>query len=97
MKTKTIRQAEADYRDNNPLLERVYKISIFTFVFGVALVLLFDIHSADGDLSSTSVGVVDIGYAVQTISLLTFAVCALKKRRYVVGALALLDRENGRS
>jgi hypothetical protein len=94
-RTERIRRAEDDYRSQNPQLERTYRVAITIFFIGVGMVLLFDIHSAGETLFSSLSAIVALGYVVQVIALVTFSVCALRKRRYIVHAIAEGDREGG--
>jgi hypothetical protein len=87
LKRASIRRAEADYQDGNPLLEKLYTLSIVTFVVGFGFVMLFSVHATGTNLSSASTAIVVAGYVIQGCSLLVFAVCALRKRQYIAKSL----------
>ena len=93
LKRERIRRAENDYQNRNPLLEKIYTLTIITFAIGLSLVLLFQVHPTDSSLSNVSKAVIVGGYVIQCGSFLVFAACALKKRKYIVKSLISEEKQ----
>jgi protein-S-isoprenylcysteine O-methyltransferase Ste14 len=86
-KRDTIRRALADYKNDNPGSQWLYRASVVLFVVGVGLVLLFDISAPESGLSTASTVMIVVGYILQAVALATFVSAAIAKRRFVTAAL----------
>jgi hypothetical protein len=93
LKRERIRRAESDYLKSNPLLEKLYTLTIITFVVGFGFVMVFSIHAAGSNVSKTSTAMIVAGYVIQGGSLLVFAACALRKRKYIARSLISEEKQ----
>jgi uncharacterized membrane protein len=86
-KRETIHRAGDDYNKRYPWSRPLYTRSIVAFAVGFIVVMFITIRGQGEALEPWQNVGAAIGYAVQVVSFLIFAICSLTKRHALVKAL----------
>ena len=95
-KRETIHRAGAEYNDRYPWSRPLYTRSIVAFVLGFLVVMFVTIRGRGEPIEPWQNVGAAIGYAVQVVSFVLFAICSLTKRHTLVIALHQ-EKDLGRS